>query len=51
MGEMFAKALTTDGTGLGSARRLLGTANGPGEQQPKAPAVAEQAIPVQGEGQ
>ncbi|GGV00060.1 flotillin family protein [Kitasatospora herbaricolor] len=54
MGEMFAKALTMGGTGLGLARQLLGTMNGaagsagaelpaqPGSERPRA-----QSVPVQ----
>jgi uncharacterized membrane protein YqiK len=52
MGEMFAKALTMGGTGLGLARQLLGAMNpGAAEEgaKPAKPAKpATQSIPVQG---
>lgn len=54
MGEMFAKALTMGGTGLGLARQLLAAMNtggGEAEAVPGAPAApakpVSQAIPVQ----
>ncbi|GAA2134175.1 flotillin family protein [Kitasatospora kazusensis] len=59
MGEMFAKALTMGGTGLGLARQLLSSMNGATdpaapEAAPAAPAAAarpvSQAIPVQQDG-
>lgn len=50
MGEMFAKALTMGGTGLGLARQLLGTMNpGTGEEAKEAKPTkpASQSIPLQ----
>ncbi|TQF04221.1 flotillin family protein [Kitasatospora acidiphila] len=53
MGEMFAKALTMGGTGLGLARQLLGTMNpGSGEEakdakEAKPAKPASQTIPLQ----
>ncbi len=38
MSEMFAKALTMGGTGLGLARQLLATMNGPAAQPADLPA-------------
>ncbi|WP_370082931.1 SPFH domain-containing protein [Streptacidiphilus sp. MAP12-16] len=52
MGEMFAKALTMGGTGLGLARQLLGQMK---EQSPAAPSLngstpKSEQIPVQSDG-
>ncbi|WP_035847161.1 SPFH domain-containing protein [Kitasatospora azatica] len=52
MGEMFAKALTMGGTGLGLARQLLGTMNNQPqvaetEDKPAAQPIPVQPIPVQ----
>ncbi|MEV7783041.1 SPFH domain-containing protein [Kitasatospora sp. NPDC088351] len=45
VGELFAKALTMGGTGLGLARQLLTTMHGP--EQPAAPAPGPEPGPVQ----
>ncbi|MFJ2779392.1 MULTISPECIES: flotillin family protein [unclassified Kitasatospora] len=45
VGELFAKALTMGGTGLGLARQLLTTMHGP--EQPAAPAPGPKPGPVQ----
>ncbi|MDH6576459.1 flotillin family protein [Kitasatospora sp. MAP5-34] len=63
MGEMFAKALTMGGTGLGLARQLLssmnstpdtaspsGTATGPAKPAGQPVPVVSQSIPVQHDG-
>lgn len=56
MGEMFAKALTMGGTGLGLARQLLGSMNGGAEAGVSASAGPDpakpisQTIPVQQDG-
>ncbi|AUY50697.1 flotillin family protein [Streptomyces sp. CB01881] len=45
VGELFTKALTMGGTGLGLARQIIGTMSGQEEPAPAAPAAA--AVPVQ----
>ncbi|GAA3038348.1 hypothetical protein GCM10020229_57040 [Kitasatospora albolonga] len=51
MGEMFAKALTMGGTGLGLARQLLGTMNAAtgSAAQPAAGRPRAESIPVRPE--
>ncbi|WP_406201132.1 SPFH domain-containing protein [Kitasatospora sp. NBC_01560] len=46
VGDLFTKALTMGGTGLGVARQLLTTLQGPVQQAP-APPVPPQPVPVQ----